>query len=629
MRAGHRGVFDDGAPWRPSGRARRRRAGPAAAGGRRSTAPRPGRQRATVGQGEASAERERRGPESVAPGRAWPWQAPRADPASVGIAKRHGYRGTAHPRQDAIAGAPRGSRRVTGVSASRPARRRGAEPVERIAQPSSLDRRTARCASRGAAPARAGAGGGAPPRPTRPCCSTIRPTQAQPKWALTRSMTTGARCCSSMREGALDPHDQRAGVGRIGRLRRRLGHCSLTAGNSAASRSPTISGHAARMSVEAKPCAAKAGPMQPSIEFGQRFDARHGGPAPSVRRLRRMVAKGGRTGVAPLIAPGSGYAAHRSTCPAPRTRPEPEPSRTARRRPPGLVRPASARPALAALPGERPDPYRVWLSEVMLQQTTIAAVSPISRDSWRASPTSRRSRRRREEAVMSAWAGLGYYSRARNLHACAKAVAAAGGRFPDTRRRPAQASGHRRLHGRRHRGDRVRPAGGGGRRQCRARDEPGCSRSRRRCPAAGRRSAALTQALVPDDRPGDFAQAVMDLGATICTPQAPGLRALPLDARPAARRAPATRSLPAQDQGGQGRAAPRRGLRGGPRGDEAVLLRTRPPEGPARQHGRAAEQRLGAGLRCRRRAAGRAPRRAAGSACRGSCGTASRISRWS
>jgi A/G-specific adenine glycosylase len=83
-------------------------------------------------------------------------------------------------------------------------------------------------------------------------------------------------------------------------------------------------------------------------------------------------------------------------------------------------------------PGVTPDPYRVWLSEIMLQQTTVAAVIPyyerfVSRfpsvESLAAAPA---------ERVMAAWAGLGYYARARNLHACAKAVVAERGAFPAT-----------------------------------------------------------------------------------------------------------------------------------------------------------------------------------------------------
>src|SRR5690606_12100312 len=90
-------------------------------------------------------------------------------------------------------------------------------------------------------------------------------------------------------------------------------------------------------------------------------------------------------------------------------------------------------PPSAIARGELPAPYRIWLSEVMLQQTTVEAGKPYSArfvDTWRdvaslaaASP----------DDVMKAWAGLGYYSRARNLKACAEALAARhGGRFPDS-----------------------------------------------------------------------------------------------------------------------------------------------------------------------------------------------------
>jgi A/G-specific adenine glycosylase len=83
-----------------------------------------------------------------------------------------------------------------------------------------------------------------------------------------------------------------------------------------------------------------------------------------------------------------------------------------------------------ALPGQAPDPYRVWLSEIMLQQTTVAAVGPYFDRLITLFPTVQALAEAPEPAVMAAWAGLGYYARARNLHAGAKAVAASGGRFP-------------------------------------------------------------------------------------------------------------------------------------------------------------------------------------------------------
>src|ERR1700753_4183628 len=74
-----------------------------------------------------------------------------------------------------------------------------------------------------------------------------------------------------------------------------------------------------------------------------------------------------------------------------------------------------------ALPGESPDPYRVWLSEVMLQQTTAGAVAPYYETWLKRCPTLESLAAADNQAVMAAWAGLGYYARARNLIACARA----------------------------------------------------------------------------------------------------------------------------------------------------------------------------------------------------------------
>jgi endonuclease III len=82
--------------------------------------------------------------------------------------------------------------------------------------------------------------------------------------------------------------------------------------------------------------------------------------------------------------------------------------------------------------GARPDPYRVWLSEIMLQQTQVKTVLPYYAKFLARWPDVRALANARTEEVMSAWAGLGYYARARNLHACAKAVANEfGGNFPE------------------------------------------------------------------------------------------------------------------------------------------------------------------------------------------------------
>src|SRR5579863_3999164 len=85
-----------------------------------------------------------------------------------------------------------------------------------------------------------------------------------------------------------------------------------------------------------------------------------------------------------------------------------------------------------ALPGERPDPYRVWLSEIMLQQTTVIAVAPYFAAFLERWPTIEALAAAELDAVLHAWQGLGYYARARNLHACARTVVARhGGVFPD------------------------------------------------------------------------------------------------------------------------------------------------------------------------------------------------------
>src|SRR5690606_39235156 len=97
------------------------------------------------------------------------------------------------------------------------------------------------------------------------------------------------------------------------------------------------------------------------------------------------------------------------------------------RRLPGRMPPAALRQ------GGRPDPYHVWLSEIMLQQTTVGAVKPYFEAFLARWPTVEALAAADTEDVMKAWAGLGYYSRARNLKKCAEQVAAEhGGHFPDT-----------------------------------------------------------------------------------------------------------------------------------------------------------------------------------------------------
>ena len=132
--------------------------------------------------------------------------------------------------------------------------------------------------------------------------------------------------------------------------------------------------------------------------------------------------------------------------------------------------------------GERADPYRVWLSEIMLQQTGVKTVGPYFEKFVTRWPDVAALGRASLDDVLRMWAGLGYYSRARNLHACAVAVLRDhGGVFPDSEEGLALAAGDRALHGGGDRGDRVRSPHDAGRRQYRARGVAAVTRSRTRC----------------------------------------------------------------------------------------------------------------------------------------------------
>ena len=166
-----------------------------------------------------------------------------------------------------------------------------------------------------------------------------------------------------------------------------------------------------------------------------------------------------------------------------------------------------------------PDPYRVWLSEVMLQQTTVPAVKAYFAKFLERWPTVDDLAAAANEDVMAAWAGLGYYARARNLKKCAEAVAADhGGRFPDTE------EGLRMLPGI---GDYTAAAIAAIAFNRRAAVMDGnVERVISRLyaisaplPGAKPLMKQKVALLTPADRPGDFAQAMMDLGATICTPK--------------------------------------------------------------------------------------------------------------
>ncbi|MGI9475820.1 MAG: A/G-specific adenine glycosylase [Hyphomicrobiaceae bacterium] len=179
-------------------------------------------------------------------------------------------------------------------------------------------------------------------------------------------------------------------------------------------------------------------------------------------------------------------------------------------------------------PGEPADPYRVWLSEIMLQQTTVKTVIPYFEKFTEAWPTVHDLADADEEAVLQAWAGLGYYSRARNLHACARQVVEEfDGQFP---RREADllslpgigpytaAAIASIAHG-----ERATPVDGNIERvvaRLFAVRDP--------LPDAKRQLRDLAVTLTPEQRAGDFAQAMMDLGATLCTPKRPSCLVCPL-----------------------------------------------------------------------------------------------------
>ncbi|QDM40236.1 A/G-specific adenine glycosylase [Altererythrobacter sp. TH136] len=166
-----------------------------------------------------------------------------------------------------------------------------------------------------------------------------------------------------------------------------------------------------------------------------------------------------------------------------------------------------------------PDAYRVWLSEVMLQQTTTAAVAPYYRRFLERWPTVADLGAADEPDVMAAWAGLGYYSRARNLIAAARAVVERGG-FPDNE------AGLRALPGV---GAYIAAAVAAIAFEQRAVVvDANVERVVSRLfaiadplPQARKAIRVRTDEITPDQRAGDFAQAMMDLGATICTPRQP------------------------------------------------------------------------------------------------------------
>jgi A/G-specific adenine glycosylase len=165
------------------------------------------------------------------------------------------------------------------------------------------------------------------------------------------------------------------------------------------------------------------------------------------------------------------------------------------------------------------DPYKVWLSEIMLQQTTVATVIPYFNKFVSLWPTVQALAQAPQEDVLKEWAGLGYYARARNLHKCAQVIVSLGS-FPQTAAALLELPG-------------VGPytaaaiasiAFGARATIVDGNVERVISRIFRitsPLPAAKTEIRARAELLTPRVRPGDYAQAIMDLGATICTPTSP------------------------------------------------------------------------------------------------------------
>ncbi|HEY7247480.1 MAG TPA: A/G-specific adenine glycosylase [Xanthobacteraceae bacterium] len=231
-----------------------------------------------------------------------------------------------------------------------------------------------------------------------------------------------------------------------------------------------------------------------------------------------------------------------------------------------------------ARPGEQPDAYRVWLSEIMLQQTTVKAVAPYFVRFVQRWPMVHALAAAPLDDVLRLWAGLGYYARARNLHACAKAVVERHhGAFPCEESQLAALPG-------------IGPysaaaiaaiAFGARTAAIDANAERVLARLfavEAQLPAAKPQLRSLAYGLLPPTRAGDFAQALMDLGASICTPKKPGCALCPWTQDCLARRRGDPESFPRKMPKAQGQ------LRRGAafvllRAERAILLRNRPLKG--------------------------------------------------
>ena len=231
-----------------------------------------------------------------------------------------------------------------------------------------------------------------------------------------------------------------------------------------------------------------------------------------------------------------------------------------------------------AKPGVAADPYRVWLSEIMLQQTTVQAVKSYFEKFAALWPTVEALAAAPLDDVLKAWAGLGYYARARNLHACAREVVSRfGGRFPESEAELRTLPGI----GPYTAGAIAAIAFGGRHAAVDGNVERVISRLyaiEAPLPDSKPEIREKAQALVPERRAGDFAQAMMDLGATICTPRDPNCLICPWAEDCAGRISGLAPSLPRKKA--KKLVPTRRGIAFWiERADGAVLLRRRPEKG--------------------------------------------------
>jgi A/G-specific adenine glycosylase len=229
-------------------------------------------------------------------------------------------------------------------------------------------------------------------------------------------------------------------------------------------------------------------------------------------------------------------------------------------------------------PGEVPDPYKVWLSEIMLQQTTVKAVLPRYGLFLRRWPNVAALARAELGEVLGAWAGLGYYARARNLHACAQAVVEDhGGKFPESevelRKLPGVGGYTAAAIAAIAFGAQATPVDGNIERvvaRLFAVTLP--------LPEAKAEIKALAETLSPAEGPGDFAQAMMDLGATICTPRRPACGLCPVHPECRGYAEGLAEVLPYREEKAE-RPVRRGAIYVAIRSDGAVLLRERPLKG--------------------------------------------------